>query len=187
MERAAFIGLGVMGYPMAGHLKSKGLDVRAFNRNPEVGKRWCLEHGGDEITSIADAVSDADYVMTCVGADPDLREIYLGEHGIIANARPGAILVDHTTASAAVARELAKAAAESKLQFIDAPVSGGQQGAQKGMLTIMCGGDETAFNKVAPVLQPLWPRGDPDGIGRRRANHQDGEPAGRCRDRSGPG
>ena len=152
MKNLAFIGLGVMGYPMAGHLANAGLTVNVWNRSPDKATRWAGEYAGAACTTIADAVRDAELVLTCVGADPDLREVYLGEKGIIANAPEGAILVDHTTASAGVAEELGSAAAAAGQHFMDAPVSGGQQGAENGQLTIMCGGDELVFERARKTL-----------------------------------
>lgn len=152
MKNIAFIGLGVMGYPMAGHLANAGLTVNVWNRSPEKASQWVSDYTGEAHTTIVDAVASADVVLTCVGADPDLREIYFGNDGIIANAPKGAILVDHTTASAGIAGELSTAATHAGQAFLDAPVSGGQQGAEKGQLTIMCGGDTGAFNKVRKIL-----------------------------------
>ncbi|WP_379944501.1 NAD(P)-dependent oxidoreductase [Marinobacter sp. LM1] len=148
----AFIGLGVMGYPMAGHLANAGLSVRVWNRSGEKATQWASEHSGAACDSIALAVRDADFVITCVGADKDLIEVFEGDEGIIANAPEGAILIDHTTASAGIAERLAESAGARKQAFIDAPVSGGQQGAQNGALTIMCGGAEQAFEKARPVM-----------------------------------
>lgn len=151
--KAAFIGLGVMGYPMAGHLARAGLEVRTWNRTAAKARSWADEYPGTACDSIRDAVADADIVLTCVGADPDLETVYEGDDGIIANAPEGAILVDHTTASAGIAERLAAAAARRQQHFLDAPVSGGQQGAEKGQLTIMCGGESAAFEQVRPVLE----------------------------------
>ncbi len=151
-QSVAFIGLGVMGYPMAGHLAAAGYQVRVFNRSGDRAARWAEQHSGEVAATIADAVADVDFVMTCVGADPDLRQIFLGPEGILANARPGAVLVDHTTASATVAEELALEARNRDMSFIDAPVSGGQQGAENGKLTVMCGGDSAAFDAAEPLM-----------------------------------
>ncbi|MGM0769864.1 MAG: NAD(P)-dependent oxidoreductase [Pseudomonadota bacterium] len=151
--RAAFIGLGVMGYPMAGHLARAGIHVKVWNRTLPKAKTWAGEYPGNACNSINDAVNDADIVLTCVGADKDLEAIYLSEDGIIASAPEGAILVDHTTASAGIAGKLAACAARRKQGFIDAPVSGGQQGADNGQLTIMCGGDPEVFERARPVLE----------------------------------
>ncbi|GAA0838530.1 NAD(P)-dependent oxidoreductase [Marinobacter szutsaonensis] len=149
---ATFIGLGVMGYPMAGHLAKAGLDVRVWNRTAAKAEQWASEYQGTACKTIAEAVEGADFVMTCVGADKDLIEVFEGEDGIIVNAPEGAILIDHTTASAGIAERLAAAAAERNQAFIDAPVSGGQQGAENGKLTVMCGGPEEAFAKAKPVM-----------------------------------
>lgn len=151
--RAAFIGLGVMGYPMAGHLARAGLDVNVWNRSRAKAETWAAEYSGTACASIADAVNNADIVLTCVGADKDLEAVYQGDEGIIANAPEGAILVDHTTASAGIAEQLAALAAGRQQGFIDAPVSGGQQGAENGQLTIMCGGDPKVFERARPVLE----------------------------------
>ena len=152
MKNIAFIGLGVIGYPMAGHLANAGLAVNVWNRSPEKASNWANDYSGEACTTIAEAVSKADVVLTCVGADPDLRQVFLGDAGIIANAPKGAVLVDHTTASAGIAEELYDAAASAGQSFLDAPVSGGQQGAEKGQLTIMCGGDQDAYNRVQKTL-----------------------------------
>jgi 3-hydroxyisobutyrate dehydrogenase-like beta-hydroxyacid dehydrogenase len=152
IHNAAFVGLGVMGYPMAGHLTRAGLAVKVWNRTTEKANQWATRYGGEACQSIAEAVSDADVVFTCVGADKDLEEVFLGADGILANAAEGTVLVDHTTASAHMARTLDQAAKERKLHFIDAPVSGGQQGAENGQLTIMCGGEEAAYERIKPVL-----------------------------------
>lgn len=151
--KAAFIGLGVMGYPMAGHLARAGIDVRVWNRTLAKAKAWAGEYTGRACSSIADAVRDADIVLTCVGADKDLEAVFEGGDGIIRHAPESAILVDHTTASAGVAVRLAAAAAKRRQGFIDAPVSGGQQGAENGQLTIMCGGDPEVFERARPVLE----------------------------------
>lgn len=162
MSKVAFIGLGVMGYPMAAHLQAAGHDVTVYNRTTARADAWLAEHGGANCSIAATpaaAAQGADYVMTCVGNDDDLRAVVLcqtgmlSEQGALATMRAGAVLIDHTTASAAVARELAAAAAERGISFIDAPVSGGQQGAQNGALTIMCGGEEYAFARAAKMMQ----------------------------------
>ncbi|MEX2475190.1 NAD(P)-dependent oxidoreductase [Marinobacter sp.] len=151
--KAAFIGLGVMGYPMAGHLASAGLDVRVWNRTHAKAEAWASDHSGTACRTIAEAVEAADMVLTCVGADKDLEAVYQGQDGIIANAPTGAILIDHTTASAGIAETLAASAASRKQGFIDAPVSGGQQGAENGQLTVMCGGDPAIFERARPILE----------------------------------
>ncbi|TVP52125.1 MAG: NAD(P)-dependent oxidoreductase [Halomonadaceae bacterium] len=149
----SFIGLGVMGYPMAGHLAGlKEVQVRVWNRSSDKSRRWLEEYPGSLAESPAEAAAGADLIITCVGADPDLAALYLGPDGIMAHAPAGALLVDHTTASAQMARNLAEEAQRRQLQWLDAPVSGGQQGAQKGQLTIMCGGEKTAFERARPVL-----------------------------------
>jgi len=153
MATIAFIGLGVMGYPMAGHLARAGYDVSVWNRTSEKARQWAEQYPGKASDSIADAVANADVVLTCVGADKDLEEVYTAPDGIISNAPATATLVDHTTASAGIAETLAQAARARGQGFIDAPVSGGQQGAENGQLTIMCGGSTDDFSKVKPVLE----------------------------------
>ncbi|MFN2361277.1 MAG: NAD(P)-dependent oxidoreductase [Marinobacter sp.] len=150
---AAFIGLGIMGYPMAGHLANAGINVRVWNRSAGKSETWVDEYPGNACESIAAAVSEADFVFTCVGADHDLVEVYEGPDGIIANAKPGAVLVDHTTASAGIAEQLAQLARARNLEFVDAPVSGGQQGAENGKLTIMCGGEHDPFSQAKPLME----------------------------------
>jgi 3-hydroxyisobutyrate dehydrogenase len=150
-RKVAFLGLGVMGFPMAGHLALAGHRVTVYNRS--AGKRlaWCKEFTGGAATTPREAVADCDFVFSCVGNDDDLRSVVLGEHGALGGMRSGAVFVDHTTASAGVARELAAQAARRGVQFVDAPVSGGQAGAQNGMLTVMCGGDAAAFEAARPI------------------------------------
>lgn len=154
---AAFVGLGVMGYPMAGHLAAKGHPMRVYNRTATKSAQWAQEHGGAGGGSAhptpAEAAQGADYVMTCVGNDDDLRSVVLGETGVFAGMKEGAVLIDHTTTSAVIARELAEEAASRGLGFLDAPVSGGQAGAENGALTVMVGGDEATFNAAEPVMQ----------------------------------
>ena len=152
-QSVAFIGLGVMGSPMAGHLASAGFQVRVFNRTGERATKWMETHQGQVARTVTEAVKDAEFVLTCVGADPDLREIYQGPDGIIENAREGTILIDHTTASASIAEELAEDAQKRGLAFLDAPVSGGQQGAENGRLTVMCGGTQAAFDAAKPLME----------------------------------
>ena len=150
--KVAFIGLGVMGYPMAGHLALAGHHVTVYNRNPAKAKDWCAEFPGH--TSAAtprEAAHGADMVFCCVGNDNDLRAVMLGADGAIAGTKSGALLIDHTTASADVARELFAAAKAKGVHFVDAPVSGGEAGAINGMLTVMCGGESTAFERAKPV------------------------------------
>lgn len=153
MANVAFIGLGVMGYPMAGHLVRAGHQVTVYNRTAAKAAKWAAEYGGKAAPTPAAAAADADLVMACVGNDDDLRGVTLGEDGAFAGMKPGAVFVDHTTASAAVERELAAYAAERGLGFVDAPVSGGQAGAEKGVLTVMAGGDEASFAKAEPALR----------------------------------
>lgn len=153
MSKVAFIGLGVMGYPMAGHLQAAGHAVTVYNRTQATVANWVAAHGGHQAATPAAAAAGADYVMTCVGNDDDLRAVVFGDHGALAGMAAGAVLIDHTTASAAVARELATVAAERGVAFIDAPVSGGQQGAQNGALTIMCGGEADAFEHATAVMK----------------------------------
>ncbi|MFL1452953.1 NAD(P)-dependent oxidoreductase [Marinobacter sp. GN3S48] len=150
---AVFIGLGVMGYPMAGHLANAGYNVRVWNRTFSKAEAWARDYSGTACQSIAEAVQNADIVLTCVGADKDLDAIYEGNEGIISNAPEGAILVDHTTASAGIAEQLAQSAKAKHQGFIDAPVSGGQQGAENGQLTIMCGGEPEMFERAKPALE----------------------------------
>ena len=153
MAKVAFIGLGVMGFPMAGHLKTKGgHDVTVYNRTAEKAERWVGAHGGASAPTPAQAARDADFVFTCVGNDDDLRSVTIGADGVLSAMKPGAILIDNTTASAEVARELDAAARERGCHFIDAPVSGGQAGAENGVLTVMCGGDQAAFETARPVI-----------------------------------
>ncbi|WP_454286650.1 NAD(P)-dependent oxidoreductase [Rhizobium arsenicireducens] len=153
MAKVAFIGLGVMGYPMAGHLKTKGgHDVTVYNRTSAKAAKWVAQFGGNSAATPAEAARDADFVFTCVGNDDDLRSVTLGDNGALSGMKSGAILIDNTTASAEVARELAAAAVARGLGFVDAPVSGGQAGAENGMLTVMCGGDPETFGKAKPVI-----------------------------------
>ena len=152
-SRGAFVGLGVMGYPMAGHLAKNGCGMTVYNRTAAKADRWMREYGGSARSTPAEAARGADYVMTCVGNDADLRNVVLGETGAFAGMKEGAVLIDHTTTSATVARELAEAARERGLGFLDAPVSGGQAGAENGALTIMVGGDEAVFEAAGPILQ----------------------------------
>jgi len=149
MSKLAFLGLGVMGYPMAGHLARAGHDVTVYNRTAAKAAKWVEQHGGRSAPSPADAARDADIVLMCVGNDHDVRAV---GKAALAGMREQAILVDHTTASAEVAREIAGAAKARKVEFLDAPVSGGQAGAESGKLTIMVGGDEAVFAKAEPVL-----------------------------------
>jgi len=153
MTKAAFIGLGVMGYPMAGHMAKGGHDVTVYNRTAAKAEKWVAEHGGAMATTPGGAVEDADVVCACVGNDDDLRSVVYGDDGILANMKSGAIFIDHTTASADVAREVGKKAAELGIQFLDGPVSGGQAGAENGVLTVMVGGEQAGFDGADPVVQ----------------------------------
>lgn len=150
--RVSFLGLGVMGYPMAGHLKRAGFDVTVFNRTRQKSEAWVKEYGGSSAPSPAEAAANADVVLSCVGRDDDVREIALGRHGAFITMKRDAVFIDHTTASAGLARELAEAAHQRGMHFVDAPVSGGEQGAKNGQLTIMCGGTATAYAKAEPVI-----------------------------------
>ncbi len=152
-EQVAFIGLGVMGYPMAGHLAKSGHAVTVYNRTAAKAQRWAEEHGLDAVATPAEAARGKRFVMACVGNDDDLREVTIGQNGAFQAMEPGSIFVDHTTASAEVARELAVEAEKREFQFIDAPISGGQSGAENGVLTVMCGGPEDAFAQAEPVIQ----------------------------------
>ncbi|QJQ95786.1 MULTISPECIES: NAD(P)-dependent oxidoreductase [Halomonadaceae] len=151
-SRIAFIGLGVMGYPMAGHLARAGLEVRVYNRTSAKAEAWVEEHSGSAHATPREAVEGADLVLICVGNDDDVRQVTLGEDGALQGMHEGSLLVDHTTASASLARELFDACRASQVEFIDAPVSGGQQGAINGALTIMCGGEESAFARAESTL-----------------------------------
>ena len=153
MAKVAFVGLGVMGYPMAGHLKAKGgHEVTVFNRTAAKAEQWVAQHGGKSAPTPRQAAAGQDFVMACVGNDNDLRQVMLGEDGVFAGVRPGAIVVDHTTASAEIARELHAEAKKRGFEFIDAPVSGGQAGAENGVLTVMCGGDLAPFAAAEKVI-----------------------------------
>ena len=150
-RRVAFLGLGVMGAPMAGHLARAGHAVTVYNRTATKAQDWAASYGGRAALTPREAAQGADFVFSCVGNDDDLRAVTLGPDGAFAGMTPGAVFVDHTTASAGVARELADAAAQTGLAFIDAPVSGGQAGAVNGLLTVMCGGETAAFEAMKPV------------------------------------
>lgn len=152
MVKAAFLGLGVMGYPMARHLKAKGHDVTVYNRTTAKAEKWVSEHGGRLAKTPVEAAAGQDIVFACVGNDNDLREVTLGEHGAFKGVKKGAIFVDHTTASAGIARELHAAASAAGFGFLDAPVSGGQAGAENGQLTVMVGGDQPVFDAAQPVI-----------------------------------
>ncbi len=149
--KVAFLGLGVMGFPMAGHLALAGHHVTVYNRSAAKAEAWVAEFKGQSAATPREAAAGADIVFCCVGNDDDLRGVVLGANGALAGMKPGAVFVDHTTASASVARELYTAAKNLGLHFVDAPVSGGQAGAQNGVLTVMCGGDKAAFDAVRPA------------------------------------
>ncbi|MDX9860797.1 MAG: NAD(P)-dependent oxidoreductase [Rhodospirillales bacterium] len=152
--KVAFIGLGNMGYPMAGHLAKAGYRVTVYNRTAAKAKRWAAEFGGDAAETPKAAATDAEFVFTCVGNDDDLRSVALGESGVLVGLGEGALYADHSTVSADVARELDAAARTRRgVAFLDAPVSGGQAGAENGVLTIMVGGDEAAFSRAEPVMR----------------------------------
>ena len=152
MSKVSFIGLGVMGYPMAGHISKAGHDVTVFNRTTTKAEKWTKEYKGKFAKSPMEAVKDSDFIFSCVGNDNDLKEVTLGDNGLFKSAKKNSVYIDNTTASAEIARELYKKAKESGFQFLDAPVSGGQAGAENGALTVMIGGDEDAFKKASPVI-----------------------------------
>jgi 3-hydroxyisobutyrate dehydrogenase len=152
MARVAFLGLGVMGYPMAGHLAAQGHDVTVFNRTPARAESWVSEHGHRSAATPAAAARSAELVFACVGNDDDLRSVTTGEGGAFEGLEADAVFIDHTTASAAIARELSTAAGAKGAHFIDAPVSGGQAGAENGALTVMCGGEPDAFARAEPAI-----------------------------------
>jgi 3-hydroxyisobutyrate dehydrogenase len=153
MAKVAFIGLGVMGYPMAGHLKTRGgHDLTVYNRTAAKAEKWVAEFGGRAAATPAEAADGQDFVFSCVGNDDDLRSVAIGKDGAFETMRKGAIFIDNTTASAEVARELDTAASAGGFHFIDAPVSGGQAGAENGVLTVMCGGDPDVFERAKPVI-----------------------------------
>jgi 3-hydroxyisobutyrate dehydrogenase-like beta-hydroxyacid dehydrogenase len=153
MAKVAFLGLGVMGYPMAGHLKKKGgHEVTVYNRTAAKAQQWAKEYAGKHAPSPREAAKDCEFVMMCVGNDDDVRSVVFGDGGALAGMKKGAVLVDHTTASAIVAREVHQKAKEKGVGFVDAPVSGGQAGAVNGQLGIMCGGEQADFDKAKPVI-----------------------------------
>ncbi|MFN3647419.1 MAG: NAD(P)-dependent oxidoreductase [Gemmobacter sp.] len=152
MARVAFLGLGVMGFPMAGHLVAKGHQVTVWNRTAAKAEAWVARHGGARAATAREAATGQDFVMACVGNDDDLRAVCTGADGAFAGMAPGAVFVDHTTVSAQVTREMAAAAAALGLGFVDAPVSGGQAGAENGVLSIMCGGDAAHYAAAEPVM-----------------------------------
>lgn len=152
MARVAFLGLGVMGYPMAGHLAAKGHEVTVYNRTAAKAVDWVGDHGGASARTPREAAMGADFVMACVGNDDDLRSVCLGDDGAFAGMSAGTVFVDHTTVSAKVTAELYSAADAGQVSFVDAPVSGGQAGAENGQLVIMCGGDEGAYARAEPIM-----------------------------------
>ena len=152
MAKVAFLGLGVMGYPMAGHLKAAGHDVTVYNRTAAKAEKWAAEHGGAMALTPREAAAGAEFVMSCVGNDDDLRSVTLGADGAFAGMAKGAIFVDHTTVSARVTDELYAAAKVAGLSFVDAPISGGQAGAENGVLSIMCGGDQPFYDAAEPIM-----------------------------------
>ncbi|MEM7239222.1 MAG: NAD(P)-dependent oxidoreductase [Pseudomonadota bacterium] len=152
MAKVSFLGLGVMGYPMAGHLAAKGHEVTVYNRTAAKAEAWVAEHGGSMARTPLEAVRGAEFVMCCVGNDNDLREVVAGDHGALGEMTAGTVFVDHTTASATVARELHAQAEARGVGFIDAPVSGGQAGAENGVLTVMCGGDDAPYTRAEPII-----------------------------------
>ena len=153
MAKCAFIGLGIMGYPMAGHLQAKGHEVCVYNRTSAKAEQWVAQHHGRAAPTPREAAEGAEFVFMCVGNDHDIRSVALGDDGALAGLAEGNVLVDHTTASADIARELEAAAEEQGKQFVDAPVSGGQAGAENGVLTIMCGGEQAAFDRAKPAME----------------------------------
>ncbi|SDI03260.1 NAD(P)-dependent oxidoreductase [Lutimaribacter saemankumensis] len=153
MAKVTFLGLGVMGYPMAGHLAKAGHEVCVYNRTPAKAEKWVAEHGGSSAATPREAAEGAEFVMACVGNDDDLRSVVLGDDGALAGMAEGTVFVDHTTVSAKVTAELYEAAKGQGVGFVDAPVSGGQAGAENGVLSIMCGGDEGHYDRAEPVMQ----------------------------------
>ena len=153
MSNVAFIGLGVMGFPMAGHLAKAGHSVTVYNRSSDKTNRWCSEYEGQIAATPANAAEGADFILCCVGNDDDLREVTVGPSGAFSKISKGSIFVDHTTVSARVTNELFDIGTEMGFDYIDAPISGGQAGAENGMLSIMCGGNQKAFDKAKPILE----------------------------------
>ncbi|WP_170529381.1 NAD(P)-dependent oxidoreductase [Ruegeria arenilitoris] len=153
MAKVAFLGLGVMGYPMAGHLQAAGHEVTVYNRTAAKAEKWVSQHGGQMATTPRGAAEGAEFVMACVGNDDDLRMVCTGEDGAFDGMAEGSVFVDHTTVSAKVTRELYAAAKARGISFVDAPISGGQAGAENGVLSIMCGGDQAAYDRAEPVMQ----------------------------------
>ncbi len=153
MAKIAFLGLGVMGYPMAGHLKAAGHDVTVYNRTSSKAEAWVAEFGGSWAPTPREAAAGQDFVMACVGNDDDLSAVCLGENGAFAGMKAGAVFADHTTVSERITKTLYAKAGETGISFVDAPISGGQAGAENGVLSVMCGGDEDAYARVEPVIQ----------------------------------
>jgi 3-hydroxyisobutyrate dehydrogenase len=152
MAKVAFLGLGVMGYPMAGHLVKAGHDVTVYNRTASKAEKWVAEHGGAHAATPLEAAEGCAFVMSCVGNDDDLRGVCLGEDGAFAGMAEGSVFVDHTTVSAKVTKELYDAANAKGISFVDAPISGGQAGAENGVLSVMCGGDQATFDAAEPII-----------------------------------
>ncbi|MBM7069658.1 NAD(P)-dependent oxidoreductase [Actibacterium sp. 188UL27-1] len=152
MATVAFLGLGVMGYPMAGHLAKAGHTVTVYNRTAAKAQKWVNDNGGASGRTPAEAAKGCDFVMACVGNDDDLRSVCIGETGAFAGMAPGSVFVDHTTVSAAVTREMYSAADSHQISFVDAPVSGGQAGAENGVLSVMCGADQGAYDRAKPIM-----------------------------------
>ena len=152
MSKVSFIGLGVMGYPMAGHISKGGHEVTVFNRTISKSEKWIKDYKGKLAKTPKEAANEADFIFTCVGNDDDLREVTLGENGLFKSAKKNCVYIDNTTASAEIARELYKGAKKNGFDFLDAPVSGGQAGAENGALTVMIGGDDNAYKKAAPII-----------------------------------
>ncbi len=168
IKKVAFLGLGVIGYPMAGHLQRAGFDVCVYNRTQAKAEQWQQEYGGRFAATPREAAQEADAVLTCVGNDNDVRSVIFGDQGALAGMSQGAILIDHTTTSADLARELDQAVKEKGVSFIDAPVSGGQAGAENAKLTFMCGGEPTDFERAIPLFEAMgqrWRRIGPAGSG----------------------
>ena len=153
MNNVAFIGLGVMGFPMAGHLAIAGHNVTVYNRSSDKAKKWMSEYKGKIAATPAEAAEGADFIMSCVGNDDDLREVTIGKDGAFSKIRKGSVFIDHTTVSTTVTKELFDTASQMEFDYIDAPISGGQAGAENGMLSIMCGGDQQAFDKAKSILE----------------------------------
>ena len=152
MSKVSFIGLGVMGYPMAGHISKGGHEVTVFNRTISKAEKWIKDYKGKLAKTPKEAANEADFIFTCVGNDDDLKEVTLGENGLFKSAKKNCVYIDNTTASAEIARELYKGAKKNGFDFLDAPVSGGQAGAENGALTVMIGGDDNAYKKAAPII-----------------------------------